>query len=126
MFAYGTLRPGCGNDVMLGAYDHIGSATVPGLLAYHACGAFPVYLPDWVSGDVHGDVLLADDREVANVMAMEVFAGYDAVWADVTLGDGTTIECLTFPWRRGHHGDVIDNGDWTTTRHAYVPGRRHA
>lgn len=119
IFAYGTLRPGCGNDRMLGNYQHVGTGTVPGRLYLHACGMFPVYVPSNDGATVQGDLLLADDQDVANVAAMEVFAGYNAEWSTVTLDNGDEMEALTFPWRRKVYADdLIEHGDWYMTPHA--------
>lgn len=138
IFAYGTLRPGCGNDRMLGDYTHVGSATVPGRLHYHDCMMYPVYVPaDWYEDEptrVQGDLLLADDNLVREVMAMEVLAGYNAEWAKVRAhlapeapDEYVEVEALTFPWRRDHYELRIEGDDWTTTPGAYVvPRRGHA
>lgn len=132
IFTYGTLRPGCGNDRMLGDYIHVGPAVIDGSLHYHECGLFPIYDPAR-PGIVRGDVLLADDSRVAEVIAMEVFAGYNAEWRTVRVfrwpDDPKRYEhvgnVLTFPWT-GRVGERIESGDWTTTPDAYGIGRRHA
>lgn len=136
VFTYGTLRPGCGNDRMLGDYIHVGRATAHGALHYHECGHYPIYRPfdldGWEPDSVtHGDILLVSDRELVDVLRMEVLAGYNAEWADVKVYRWPDepkryehLEALTFPWRREYYGDRIESGDWTTTPNGLVAPRR--
>jgi gamma-glutamylcyclotransferase (GGCT)/AIG2-like uncharacterized protein YtfP len=125
VFAYGTLRPGCGNDAMLGNYRHLSTEKVPGSLHYHHSGWFPVLVPagpDDYHCTVVGDVLLAEDRYLANVVAMEVFAGYDARWKTV----GGHQEVLVFEWSHPTYDERIDSGDWYDTPGALVLPERKA
>lgn len=132
IFAYGTLRPGCGNDRMLGDYLHLGDTTTPGRLYLHSCGAFPVFVPDAdADTTVTGSLMLADDTEAMRVTQMEVNAGYNAEWIDLTF-EGMTVEAITYPWRRPTSNfTLIPSGDWydiawnrVNPRHAQAWGDR--
>lgn len=122
IFAYGTLRPGCGNDRMLGDYLHLGDTTTPGRLYLHSCGAFPVFVPDPdADTTVTGSLMLAYDDEVMRVTQMEVNAGYNAEWLEVDVriphNDDPLrtdrMEALTYPWRRPTDAlTLIPSGDW--------------
>ena len=117
MFLYGTLREGEDLAVMLPRGKRH-KATVSGRLHYspHTM-AYPVLLPSLELGDVaHGEVGWFDlhHRDVADVLLMEIEAGYSATWADVTLDDGSVVSALTFTWHpHDGCGPPVRQGDWT-------------
>lgn len=121
LFAYGTLRPGCGNDRLLGEHRQVvGDAVLLGYaLHHHECMAYPVLIPG--GGLTHGTLYEVFDRDLTDVVMMEVLAGYEARWLRVQVdrGNGDEFtEALTFTWPRPYYGPRIDSGDWTTTPHS--------
>jgi gamma-glutamylcyclotransferase (GGCT)/AIG2-like uncharacterized protein YtfP len=123
LFVYGTLRPGEPLWPVLepGVVARV-PARVAGRLHVHAGGDWPLLhtTPGDPPGWCVGDLCTVGDADVLGaVAAIELAAGYEAVWLDVEDLAGRPLGvALTFTWPWGEHqrGPQIPAGDWSRRR----------
>lgn len=120
LFVYGTLMAEQPNAPMLGMTDNPVAARVPGEM-YWVSGStgYPVVTsttdPDTF---VYGELYRVSLSDITGVILMEVGAGYELRWADVTrLDTGKTVQSIMFGWPWDEKGSRIPHGCWRARHH---------
>lgn len=126
VFAYGTLRPGQYNAVMVRGTEcgvEPLDATVDGFALYANQSASYPYLVREDGATAKGTLyLMKANPKFGRIHQMELGAGYNHEFITAKLADGTEVNALAWTWDRPQYlGERIESGDWVEWSATHEP-----